>query len=136
MERGTTKKRLIFGGNPFVRVTVDFSEEEKEVIKRSDLGTFLIYDHPWDLYCYEQAWEAKKTAAPGSVAATDTPERYRWSRFVHHFLKNPTHDISPYPHNDMGLMHIENSVKENLEQLKALIVSVLQHPTGKKTFEL
>lgn len=131
--------------NPFVRVTIHFSEEEKEIIKRAPLTEFLVFEHPGDEHAYRMVEEANherraKLSAVGAFfdeMTQDENPRYRKSKMVRHFLESPTIDIWPWEEGEMVLNNIEAAVESNLQELKKNIERLsAAHPASKRDFEL
>src|SRR6266568_1800547 len=73
-------------------VTIHLSPEESETITQNRLGDRMVYEHPSDERDYE---EGQQTAAanPNSYAGTHPAPRYKRSRFVRHFLEEPTQEV-------------------------------------------
>lgn len=142
-----TKKGWIFT-HSFIRVTVLFTEAEKEVIRRADLGEQMVYEHPQDKPDYEEWQRAREKrlregqGAGGYLGGTRNFPRYRQSKMLHHFIENPVQDIRPYKFDDLSFLSIERAVEENLRHLKAAISSIeqgiiqVEQTGGKKTLEL
>jgi len=142
IERAKTKDWWVFKGSPVVRVTVVFSEEEKEVIKRAPLYDYIIYEAPYDKILYEE-WQQARIEKPegylGRKRSYPTylhnPPRYQHTRSVRHFLEKPTHDIHPFG-DEMAFINVEKTVEATCRELKNIIEGISTHPQEKRTLEL
>lgn len=126
-----------------IHVTVHFTEEEKEIIRRNTtLQDMLIFEHPNDEVLYNEWLEAREKrlreggGAGGALADQKNYPRYRLSRLVSHFIENPTQVIGPIG-DDVYLVTSKKEVEDNLVKLKGYITTISEHhPPGKRELDL
>lgn len=125
-------------------ITAQFTEVEKEIIKRGALRDYAIYEHPIDQEAYAR-WEAAREkwlregqGAGGYLGSCKTFPDAIPSLLVANFLQAPTQTIHPgwKWQDDISMMNTENQIEENFKKLRTLVEAVEQHPTGKRTLEL
>jgi len=132
--------KKLFGGTKeadyeSAMVTIQFSEDEKEIIKQNRLGDQLVYEHPEDESDYEKGQEAAATV-PDSYAGKHPAPRYKRSRFVRHFLEEPTQEAYSRLDTPMRFAEIQQTVENNLRELKKLMEGIQSFPTDKKDFDI
>lgn len=135
-------------GNDFV-IEAQFTEVEKEIIKRAQLRDHIIWEDPRDLANYQNelgndAIRRSKMSVGWAIfdeLTSSKPKRYVNTRFTEHFVNQPVQTIRPYLQDDFAMMSVERQIKENFTKLKGLIDAALNysdqrqvHP--KQTFEL
>ena len=140
IERKRPMVKKMFGGykegdSESAFVTIQFSEEEKAIIAQNRLGDRIVYEHPSDESDYEEGQQRARTH-PNSYDGKHPPPRYRQSRFVSHFLQEPTQEVHAYVNTPILFAEIQNIVENNLRELKKLMESIQSFPTDKKAFEL
>ncbi|MDX6404488.1 MAG: hypothetical protein QOH70_1943 [Blastocatellia bacterium] len=116
-------------------VTLHFSDEEKVTIKQNRLEDRLVYEHPSDESDYEKGQQTAMEH-PNSYAGQHPRSRYKQSRFVGHFLQEPTQEVYAYLDTPMRFAEIQQTVENNLRELKKLMDGIQSFPTDKKEFEL
>ena len=116
-------------------VTIHFSEDESRIITQNRLDDRLVYEHPEDESDYEEG-QQRAMAHPDSYAGKHPPPRYKRSRFVGHFLQAPTQEVYAYLKTPMQFAEIQQTVENNLRELKKLMESIQTFPTDKKDFDL
>lgn len=140
IERKQPMLKKLFGGTKEADyesgfVTIQFSEEEKEIIKQNRLHDKIVYEHPEDESNYERG-QQRAMEHPDSYAGKHPPPRYKQSRFVHHFLEEPTQEVYSRLDTPMRFAQIQQEVENNLRELKKLMESIQLFPTDKKDFDL
>jgi len=140
IERKHPIVKKLFGGtkeagHESAFVTIQFSEEERNVIMRNQLANRIVYEHPQDEVSYEEGQQIAATH-PNSYAGQHPPPRYKRSRFVEHFLEEPTQEVYAYLDTPIRFAEIQTSVQANLRELKGLMQSIQSFPTEKTDFEL
>ncbi len=140
IERKRPMVKKFFGGTKEAdyesgMVTIHFSEEEKGTIKQNRLEDTLVYEHPEDESDYENGQQAVREV-PNSYAGTHPAPRYKQSRFVSHFLQEPTQEVYARLDTPMRFAEIQKAVENNLRELKKLMEGIQSFPTDKKAFEL
>jgi hypothetical protein len=140
IERKRPMVKKLFGGTKEAdyesgMVTIQFSDEEKETINKNRLGDQIVYEHPSDESDYE---EGQRTAAshPNSYAGKHPAPRYKQSRFVRHFLEEPTQEVYSRVDTPMRFAEIQKTVETNLRELKKLMEGIQSFATDKKDFDL
>jgi hypothetical protein len=116
-------------------VTVQFSAEEAETIKQNRLEDCMVYEHPSDETDYEEGQQTAREH-PDSYAGKHPPPRYKQSRFVSHFLKEPAQEVYARLDTPIRFAEIQKTVENNLRELKKLMEGIKSFPTDKKDFEL
>ena len=116
-------------------VTIHFSEEEKAIITQNRLDDRLVYEHPEDESDYQEGQQTAREN-PNSYVGKHPPPRYKRSRFVGHFLQEPTQEVYPYLHTPIRFAEIQKTVENNLRELKKLMEGIQSFPTDKKDFDL
>lgn len=116
-------------------VTIHFSEDEKKIITQNRLDDRIVYEHPEDEGDYERGQQTAMEH-PNSYAGTHPPPRYKRSRFVRHFLKEPTQEVYARLDTPMRFAEIQQTVENNLRELKKLMEGIQSFPTDKKDFDL
>ena len=140
IERKRPMVKKLFGGTKeadyeSALVTINLTEEEKEIIKQNRLEDRMVYEHPEDESDYEEGQETARTH-PNSYAGEHPAPRYKRSRFVSHFLKDPTQEVYAHLDTPIRFAEIQKSVENNLRELKKLMEGIQSFPTDKKDFEL
>jgi hypothetical protein len=116
-------------------VTIHFSEEEMAIIRQNRLDDRMVYEHPSDESDYEEGQQTAR-AHPNSYAGKHPPPRYKRSRFVGHFLQEPTQEVYAYLDTPIRFAEIQKTVENNLRELKKLMEGIQSFPTDKKDFDL
>jgi len=140
IERKRPMVKKLFGGmneadHESAFVTIEFSPQEAEIILSNRLGDRMVYEHPQDEVDYE---EGQRTAEehPNSYAGQHPPPRHKRSRFVAHFLKEPTQEAYAYLDTPIRFAEIQKSIQTNLQELKQLMEGIQSFPTDKASFEI
>jgi len=140
IERKRPMVKKLFGGTKeadyeSALVTIQFSDEEKQTIKQNHLEDRMVYEHPEDESDYE---EGQQTAMehPNSYMGRNPAPRYKRSRFVGHFLQEPTQEVYARLDTPIRFAEIQKTVENNLRELKKLMEGIQSFPTDKKDFEL
>ena len=140
IERKRPVVKKMFGGTKeadyeSAMVTIQLSPEELETVKKNRLEDRIVYEHPEDESDYE---EGQRTAAthPNSYAGKNPPPRYKRSRFVSHFLSEPTQEVYSRIDTPIRFAEVQKTVETNLRDLKKLMEGIQSFPTDKKDFEI
>ena len=139
IERKRLMVKKLFGGikeadYESAFVTIHFSDEEKQMINLNRLGDRIVYEHP----SYESDYEKRQQTAmahPNSYAGKHPPPRYKQSRFVGHFLQDPTQEVCAYLDTPIRFAEIQKTIENNLRVLKKLMEGIQSFPTDKKDFD-
>ena len=116
-------------------VTLHFSEDEKATIQQNRLEDRMVYEHPSDESDYEEGQQTAREH-PNSYSGRNPPPRYRQSKFVGHFLQDPTQEVYAYLDTPMRFAEIQQTVENNLRELKKLMEGIQSFPTDKTDFEI
>lgn len=116
-------------------VTIHFSEDEKATIKQNRLQDRIVYEHPEDERDYEEGQETARTH-PNSYAGKHPAPRYKRSKSVGHFLEEPTQGVYDRLDTPMRFAEIQQTVENNLRELKKLMEGIQSFPTSNKTFDI
>lgn len=140
IERKRPMVKKLFGGmkeadHESAFVTIELSGDERRVIQENRLGDHIVYEHPRDEVDYEEGQETARTH-PNSYAGQHPPARYKQSRFIRHFLTEPTQEVYAYLDTPIRFAEIQKTVGDNLRELKALMEGVQSFPTDKASFEI
>lgn len=144
IERKRPMVKKFFGGTKeadyeSALVTINFTEQEKAIIKQNHLEEHMVYEHPEDESDYE-AGQRDVREVPNSYAGQHPAPRYKQSRFVSHFLVDPTQEVYARLDTPLRFAQIQQTVENNLRELKKImegIQSLIQSsPADKKDFEL
>lgn len=140
IERKRPVVKKMFGGTKeadyeSALVTIHFSPEEEQAIKQNRLEDSLVYEHPSDETDYEEGQETARTH-PNSFAGKHPPPRYKQSRFISHFLKEPTQEVYNRLDTPMRFAEIQKAVEHNLRELKKLLEGIQSFPADKKELDL
>ncbi|MEQ1887402.1 MAG: hypothetical protein ABL967_20245 [Bryobacteraceae bacterium] len=137
-KRPTVKK--FFGGTKEADyesafVTIHFSEDEKATIESNRLGDRIVYEHPKDEVDYRDG-QRRAVELPNSYGGQHPPPRYKRSRFVAHFIADPTQEVYAYLDTPLRFAEIQKSVEANLKNLKALMQGIESVPKERTEFEI
>ena len=116
-------------------VTIHFSDEEKRTITTNRLQDRIVYEHPEDESDYEEGQQTAREH-PNSYAGKHPAPRYKRSRFVGHFLEQPTQEVYARLDTPMRFAEIQQAVENNLRELKKLMEGIQSFPAAGKNFEL
>ncbi len=139
IERKRPVVKKLFGGTKEADyesafVTIQLSVEETALIKQNRLEDRMVYEHPEDEGDYERGQQAAREV-PNSYAGKHPAPRYKRSRFVSHFLQEPTQEVYAYLDTPIRFAEIQKTVENNLRELMKLIAAVQSFPTDKKEFD-
>ena len=115
--------------------TIHFSEDEKRVITQNRLDNRLVYEHPEDESDYEEGQQTAREH-PDSYAGKHPPPRYKRSRFVGHFLQEPTQEVYAYLDTPIRFAEIQTTIENNLRELKKLMEGIQSFPADRRDFNL
>lgn len=140
IERKRPQIKKWFGGTKeagyeSVFVSIAFTNEELQAIKLNRLHEFLVYEHPQDESAYDEGQELARLH-PNSYGGQNPPPRYRRSRFVHHFIDNPTQEVFQFVESPMQYAEVQAAVQKNLQELKQLIEKIEAFPTDRVEIEI
>ncbi|HEX9984978.1 MAG TPA: hypothetical protein VGF69_17080 [Thermoanaerobaculia bacterium] len=116
-------------------VTIHCSEAEKSTIRQNRLQERIVYEHPQDEPDYEEGQETARTH-PNSYAGKHPPPRYKRSKLVGHFLEEPTQEVYDRLDTPMRFAEIQQTVENNLRELKKLMEGIQSFPATTRTFDI
>lgn len=140
IERKRPMVKKFFGGTKeadyeSAMVTINFSDEERQILVQNRLHDHIVYEHPNDERDYEKGQQDARDY-PNSYAGQHPAPRYRQSKFVRHFLETPTQEVYDHLDTPMRFAEIQTTVENNLKALKNLMAGIQSFPTDSRTIEL